>query len=318
MNIRYIILVNLIFVLVTGCGEQSDTESSGQQGAAKSSPKQVVSATAILPRTEELAGFEKVSDDRVFDAYGTLDYVGEDSLLFADYRVVAAASADYIATEADLQFAVDVFRFPGYSEAFGIYAHDRTPELKFVNVGTQGYIADGSLSFFRGDYYVKVSGYAASEDNDSAAVYLGMAAANRIDQKSVYPAAILLMPEEGKIINSEEYFPSKFLDHDFFSPAYACRYHLGDSVSTLVFMPRGSTAELLQYKEILTNRGNKVIEEQQGELRLYFCDDDRHGRVIMSSRAGRLAGVINTPDRILGMELLMKLWNNVDVAQHIA
>jgi len=315
MKIRYIILVNLIFVVMAGCGEQSETESSGQQGTVESSSKQVVSVTSVLPRTEELAGFEKVSDDRVFDAYETLDYVGEDSVLFAGYKVTAAASADYIATEADLQFTVNVYRFPGYSEAFGIYAHDRTPDFEFADIGTQGYLSDGSLSFFSGEYYVKVSGYAASKDNDSAAVYLGRASANRIDQKSVYPAAILLMPEDGKIANSEKYFPSKFLEHDFFSAAYTCQYHLGDSVSTLVLIPRGSTAEILQYKEILTNRGNKVFEDQRDDLRIYFCDDDRHGRVIMSSKPGRLAGVINTPDRILGMELLTKLWDNIDAQQ---
>lgn len=316
MKSRHLIIANMILILIASCGGKSEDGKSDQTAASKETSANATDVASILPRSEELAGFDKFSDERTLVSEELLDYLGDDSTLYANYDAIAAATADYRDTTRNLQFAIDVYQFPGYSEAFGIYAHYRDTSYTFLDIGTQGFLNDGRLLFFCGDYFVKVTAYANTAEDDSTAIYLGKITANRMKQKAVYPAAVLLMPDSAKIANSAQYIPSNLLDHEFFSPAYTCLYHVVDSISTLVFIPRGSTAELLQYKQILINRGNTVVEDQQGDLRLYFCDDDRFGRVIMSSRAGRLAGVINTPDRPNGMELLMRLWKNVDEAQN--
>ena len=311
MTLRYVHVVFAALLLLAGCGGQEEPEPSSEQTAIEETEEPGRVASKVLPRTEELTGFEKVSSDRLFDPAGLHDYIGDDADVFANYGVKAAASADYGSTAADLQFSIDVYRFGNAYQAFGMYAFERIPEYTFVDVGTQGYLAQGSLVFFKAEFFVRISGYVESAKNDSAAVYLGTVTANRIEGDAVFPAAVRLLPDDGKIENTERYLPSMFLNHEFFSPTYTCEYRVGDSISTLFLIPKGSPAEIIQYSEVLKAWGNKVFEDQERGLQLFFCDDDKNGRVIMSSKGGRVAGVVNTPDRDLGMELLHKLWDNL-------
>lgn len=313
MTFRQICATGLILTMLLGCGEKADQETTTTDKPASVSESDDLAGRVsyVLPRTEELNGFEKASSDRLFDPEGLGDYLGEDASAFVEYGVSRAVVADYKSVPGEHQYVIDVYMFGSVSDAFGMYARLRSPDVTILDVGAQGFIEGGSLVFFKGDFLLKATAYTQSAEEDSALVYLAIVASNRIDSEAAFPEAIELFPAENKLDFTEAYYPSKFLDYDFFSPTYTCDYKLADSVSTLFFIPRGSPAEVIQYTQILTQRGNKVFEGQEGELTLYFCDDDRKGRVIVSTRGGRLAGVVNTPDRDHGLQLLRSLWDNV-------
>jgi len=312
--------IGVISAVVTGslimlsCGGKTDEQKgTGEvEQTVRKSEDLAEKVTSLFPRNEELTGFERTSGVKSIPPVGLHDYLGDAADTFDIFAVKMSASADYRSTESDAQFSVDIHLHSNMSFAFGMYAERREASYPSVNVGTQGYIDAGSLSFFKDAYFVTVSGYARSDASDTAAVDLGRAIAAKIDGNPVFPAAIQLLPDEGKIANTEKYVPLSLLGHRWFSPAYTCRYQLGDSIATLAFLPRASTAELIQYKQLVKNRGNQVFEGQLDSLQVYFFDDDQHGRVIMTARPGRIAGVINTPDRDHGINLLQKLWASVD------
>ncbi len=47
--------------------------------------------------------------------------------------------------------------------AFGIYSTERSPSFNYMKLGAQGYSADGSINFFKGNYYVKIRTFSKSE-----------------------------------------------------------------------------------------------------------------------------------------------------------
>ncbi len=318
MGFRYLVITAAILLIMGGCGKRdgSETEPSGESGHSGAADDLTGKISSVLPRTEELTGYEKVSDDLMIDPDELPDYLGTEAETFANYGVKKAGAADYMSADGELRFVIDVYFFDNVSNAFGIYAHGRSPNEHFVEVGTEGYIAAGSLFFFKGGFYVRVTGYIESPESDSGAAFLGRVTANRIPGEPVFPAAIRILPDESKLKKTERYYPSMFLDYDFFSPAYTAEYSFDDSVVTLVFIPRGSEAELIQYNQALIARGNKVFEDTDGAMQYYFCDDDIHGRVVTTARGGRLAAVVGVPrDAGPAMTLLIKLWENVEAAE---
>ncbi len=311
MKLRYLAIA---FIFLAGCGGTDKTNDKPQTEIA---PKQdnnrlLTEIAAKLPRTEEVTGFEKVSEDRLFDKDGLRDYFNSETDTLLKYGILGAGAADYKSTDSELQFSVDVLKFINQSRAFGAYALNRRPDMVFVDVGVQGYFDGGRLVFYDSVYQVRISGYSSTDASDSAALYLAKAVDRRIGGKSGFPVAITLMPDSAKIRNSEKYYPSGLLGVKFFSPAYTCDYDLGDSTTMLVFIPSGSPAELEQYKEFVTHSGNNIREARIADIVVYFYDDDRYGQVILTSRRGRLIGLVHPPDRETGLGLILRLWDNID------
>ncbi len=310
MKLRYFAVA---LTLLIGCGGNDKTNDKPEITQDRGDGRMSAETAAKLPRTEEMTGFEKASSDQVFEKDNLRDYIGIEADTLFRFGVIGAAAADYRSTDSELQFSVDIYRFIDQSHAFGAYALNRTPDLTFADVGTQGYFDAGRFVFCDSVYLVRVTGYSSSDASDSAALYLGRAVDRRIGGETGFPVAVSLMPDTGKIENTERYFPSDFLDVKCFSPAYTCDYDLGDSVSMLAFIPSGSTAELEQYKQFVSNSGNTVREAKIADIAVYFYDDERYGKVIMTSRAGRLVGLVHTPDRDRGLALILKLWDNIDI-----
>lgn len=313
MRLLIPVLIAVLTALIFGCGGAEDNQPAETRTPvteADQKPSHAELAADVLPRTEELAGFEQVGTAELISKSEMHDFVGPDSPVFERFGVLGAASADYMAMETSQQFVVDVYIFPSISEAFGIYSELSSNNSEFVAVGAEGFIDSGSLVFFKERFLARVTGYEETGTSDTALVRLGQTTALQIEGENAFPAAIEVMPSDNRIEHSCRYNPDSFMGYDFFSPVYTCDYRLGDSVSTLFFAPQGTEAEIILYTNGLKERGNTVVEGTAEDLKLYFTDDDSYGRIIMSAKIGRIAGVLNTPDRPQGMELLMKLWDN--------
>jgi hypothetical protein len=298
--------------LCLGCGKSDDKSALKESPAhEKHEPSEAKETMSLIPRTEELVGYEKTSSNRIIEADQLEDFLGSEFDLFRKYHVQHAVTADFRATDSDLQYSLEVMKFEHGSYAFGAYSMLRHPDLDFLPIGTQGFIDGSSLTFYSSDYVIRVRGYQRSAESDSGAVTLARVVEKKLGDSPGLPMAIQLMPEDGRVENTEKYIPSRFLDVKFFSPAYTCEYELPDTTMTLFFIPRGATAEIHQYEEFLSARSGRVVKATMDDILIFMCDDDRFGRVIMTSRSGRLAGVLRTPNRDIGLGLLKKLWDRV-------
>ncbi len=317
MRVLIAIMITVLAALMFGCGGAEDNQPAETRTPvteADQKPSHAELAADVLPRTEELAGFERVGTAELISRSEMPDFTGPDSPVFERFGVLGAASADYVALQTNQQFVVDVYIFPALSEAFGIFAELSSDDLEFISVGAEGFIDSGALVFFKERFLARVTGYEETGASDTALVRIGRTTALQIEGGNALPAAIGVMPSDGRIEHSCRYYPGSFMGYDFFSPVYTCDYRLGDSTSTLFLAPQGTEAEIILYTNRLKERGNKVVEGAAENLKVYFADDDSYGRVIMSTKIGRIAGVLNTPDRPQGMELLMKLWDNPALA----
>ncbi|MCK7536154.1 MAG: hypothetical protein MZV63_36785 [Marinilabiliales bacterium] len=86
--------------------------------------------------------------------------------------------------------------------AFGIYASERSPSFRFMNLGSQGYIVDGAINFFKGDYYVKIRTYSNKSKTLHSEESLAARIAIMLNGNAEMPAELSLFPDEGKIQNA--------------------------------------------------------------------------------------------------------------------
>jgi hypothetical protein len=100
---------------------------------------------------------------------------------------------------------LEIYRHNDHINTFGIYSSERSPSFRFVNLGAQGYIADGAINFFKGNYYVKIRTYSKKEKILQSEETLAGKVAGMLEGESSMPAILNDFPDEGRKSNEETF-----------------------------------------------------------------------------------------------------------------
>jgi hypothetical protein len=122
---------------------------------------------------------------------------------------------------------LEIYRHSGNTLAFGIYSSERSPSFRFMNLGAQGYIADGSINFFKGNYYVKIKTFSKKEKVLQAEETLANKVAVMLTGEASMPAILSQFPSEGKKVNEETFINESVLGHSFLNKAFKAAYQVG-------------------------------------------------------------------------------------------
>jgi hypothetical protein len=110
-------------------------------------------------------------ESELYDAESIYSYIDGHAEVYLAYGMRACLARRYAAPEGEADLVVDVFEMASAADAFGVFTHDRDGEP--VEVGTDGLLRSGWLSFWKGPFFVSV--YAERESDRSRAAVLGLA-----------------------------------------------------------------------------------------------------------------------------------------------
>ena len=126
--------------------------------------------------------------------------------------------------KGDASVTVEVYRHEDPVTAFGIYSQERPTAGDFLAIGGQGYHEKGTLNFFKGSTYVKISGFQLGAEDRELLVRFAQATAEKIQGEAKLPAILLAFPPEGKVAQSERFILKDFLGYPFLGSAFVADY----------------------------------------------------------------------------------------------
>jgi hypothetical protein len=196
-------------------------------------PAQLHAWMAPLPEWTLAEETEVFDPDNLFDRInGAAPLCIENNLVemtAMEYR----KGADYITLQA--------YRHATPQDAFGMYASERSDELKHFPIGGEAQGDDKSLFFFAGSVYVKMWSSASSDAADVLRT-AGKALADHIDAHASYPPVAKAFPEKGKRPYSESYITKGYIGHEFLQAVYAAKYE-ADGQTFQLFVIDGQTPD---------------------------------------------------------------------------
>jgi hypothetical protein len=236
------------------------------------------SATAqefVLP---ELEGFKKTTNYPVFGPENLWDFINGAADTYLAYGFVDLHVAEY--KKGKNVIKLEIYRHSDNTMAFGIYSTERSPSFRFMNLGAQGYIADGAINFFKGNYYVKIRTYSKSEKTLQSTESLAIRVANMLEGGSEMPAVLSKFPEIGRKMNEETYINESVLGHKFLNKAYKAVYEIGTDNFSIFIMENSSTEEARKSVEAyLAATGIDAVESGSGK---YMLKDGYNGTVFLA------------------------------------
>ncbi|MFV0418952.1 MAG: DUF6599 family protein [Dysgonomonas sp.] len=175
-----------------------------------------------LPQVDGWAISDKIE---IFDSENLFDRINGAAPLFIENNFREMTSMEY--TKGDDYITIQAYRHATPEDAFGMYASERSPELKHFNFGGEAQGDDASMFFFAGNIYVKIWSHASGNVSQVLqAIASGLA--KNIDSAPKYPLMIQAFPDENKIDFTEAYITSSYIGHEFLKGVYVAKYLSND------------------------------------------------------------------------------------------
>ena len=254
------ILIGILFTLFSGIASGEDIVSPDLKGF-----KKITNYPVYLP--ENLWDFINGAADNYLA-------LGFEELHVAEYK----KGRDVIKLE--------IYRHRNHTMAFGIYASERSPSFNFTNLGAQGYIEDGSINYFKGNYYVKIRTFSEKPKILSAAQSLAYMVADLLQGETSMPSVLAEFPSEGKKPNEETFINESVLGHKFLNSAFKAIYGIGSDNFSIYLMKFNTAPETGKTAEsYLASAGIEAGPSEEGR---YVFTDGYNGTVFLSWKGNQI------------------------------
>lgn len=226
----------------------------------------------------DLAGFKRHTDYPVFVPDNLWDFINGAADTYLALGFIDLHVAEYKKGKEVIK--LEIYRHTDNTMAFGIYSSERSSSFRFMNLGSQGYIADGAINFFKGNYYVKIRTYSKKVKTIQAAESLAVRIAGMLEGEAEMPALLLQFPSGGKKVNEETFINESVLGHNFLNKAFKAQYEVGSDNFSVYILQSASPDESRKTVEIyLASTGISPVDEGGGK---YVLTDGYNGTIFLS------------------------------------
>lgn len=271
---------------------------------------------AVLPDAGALNGWEMVSEPENYGPENLWDYINGQAEFYLNYGFLRVDTAEYRAVSGAPSVVVEIYQMAGPEEAFGIYAAERNPDDRSIEIGSGGYLGSNILNFWQGHNYIKLMSYETGVSDDAALTALAREISARSPAGSGVPEVLSYFPEEGRIEASERFIPRGFLGQGYLGRGYRVDYALGSGGSFQLFLARldsndEARAALARYSEFMRSQGwsvelvdgaSSTMVSESGMATIVFVSEEflggvldaatlEHGQSAADSLAQRLSSV---------------------------
>jgi hypothetical protein len=235
----------------------------------------------------ELQGYKKVTNYPVFTPDNLWDFINGAADTYLSLGFEELNVAEYVKGKNTIK--LEIYRHKDVTQAFGIYSSERSASFRFLNIGAQGYKADGSLNFLKGKYYVKIRTNSASDKVLLSLETLALRVADMLPGESVLPKVLNEFPEEGRKKNEETYIRDGVLGHEFLQGAYKAIYESGEMTFSLFIFDKPTPEECRKTVNIwLAKSGLDQDESVSGK---YVFKDGYNGDIFLAWKDNRLVAI---------------------------
>jgi hypothetical protein len=176
--------------------------------------------TALLADLPELGA--KPSGNPAFYTNNLWEYIDGGAEAFHNFDFETLVHQVFESGAAEV--TVDVYDMGEPLNAFGIYSSERSPDYRFLPIGTQGYGDAFSLNFFQGPYYAKLSVYQEGTPDSTLPPRFAERLSKSMGAAGKFPCLFGCFPTPNAVPNSEKFIKKAPLGHAFLGTAFEMAY----------------------------------------------------------------------------------------------
>jgi hypothetical protein len=276
----------VMMIVIAACSGGEPTEVE---------PGPATAAGFVLPADDELPGWSLVTGPEHFGADNLWEYINGQADFFIDYGFVRVDTAEYRNDQESSTVVLEVYRMGRPQEAFGIFAAERTPGDRPLEIGAGAYLGANILGFWQAEQYVKLTSFDEGPAIERLLISLAEEISSRIPGQDRELETLLLFPKEGRVEGSERFIPKNFLGQPYLSEAYRVDATYDGQQLQLFVVETGSPSEAESHFTRLENfyRGSnqaQVTLETTGDPPMLIVDGP--SKIVVFQLDHRLGGAL--------------------------
>jgi hypothetical protein len=253
----------------------------------------------IHAKLPAIDGWTLTQNIEVFDSDNLYERINGAAPLFIENNFREMTSMIY--THGDDYITIQAYRHASPEDAFGMYASERSPDMRFyTDIGGEAQGDNYGLFFFSGNMYVKI--WSNNIDLELADTFAEIARtmATKIDSCSSYPEIFASFPKDGLIQYSQAYVTRNYIGHKFLKPAYTANYDV-EGLMFQMFVIDGKSKD--DAKNIL-NEYFEFTKQPMNVTEGNLCANDRYnGKIPLVWKGQYIVGAFSEngdvfPDKI--------------------
>ena len=158
-----------------------------------------------LPGEKETQGWKRTGSPQEYEGEDLFLYINGGAEIYHEYGFKRVVVQDYKKWSGK-SISLEIFEMASPESAYGIYTFKTHPEEKELGSGNGGRLADYYLNFWKGNFLVTLTGFAADEETVKGLLALATAVEARIDSQGEPPPLVVVLPETDLIKASLKYF----------------------------------------------------------------------------------------------------------------
>lgn len=185
---------------------------------------------------------------------------------YRSFHFVELRFGQYVDTRGQQIFDTYLYDMAEPENAMGIYMVERSPDVKHIRLGRQGYTSGASAFFWKGKYYVNVLGPTEGDKNAAKiALQIAQAIAETIADDGQPLWADKLLLAEDRLPDSLSYAATSALGYDFLERLFKANYKTGETTYQAFIIKADSpqaAAKLFGKLAEATAKYDKVVARQ--------------------------------------------------------
>jgi hypothetical protein len=250
-------------------------------------------SASLLPQFNNWKLSEAPREFRPATLFEYIDGAAEIYLSY-DFLELVVAQDQEKATKASI--TVEIYDMGAGRNAFGIYSAERYPDSRFLAVGNQGYLDEGTLNLLAGRYYIKLLCFEGGAQSPEFLQQFAKAISGKVKDPGRLPTLLQVFPKDALIPNSEKFILRNFLGFKFLGNGFTASYKAKDLEFDCFFLEGTSEVEagemLKQYLGHFAKSGQAPEKQSYG----YHARDPYLKHVFLAQVGKYLCGVTKIKD----------------------
>ncbi|MBN2135987.1 MAG: hypothetical protein JW737_09670 [Acidobacteria bacterium] len=219
-------------------------------------------------------------------------------------------------TVKNAEITLEIYRMKDPINAFGIYSYERSGIKEFLDIRQEGYYVKDALTFWRGNYYVKLTQFGFDDPNGDLLKKMAMEISELIADATPPPAAINMFPDRKNTKPTAVYIAGNLLGLEMLGDGFQADYQMeGKSYKLFLKLIKDEdTAEALFEKlnEFLGKRGQIIEAPDEWDSDIIMAyDNTMLGNVVIFLKGNTIAGVSELETAKDGFKAAEELYKSI-------